>query len=102
MLPTQYRVQSAVQTILKNLGQIDCVIANAGFGVVGDIADLQPKDFARQFDVKFYGVLYLLQATLGELRRRRGRIGIVGSVNAVMWRSQARQRTPSASSWSGP
>jgi short-subunit dehydrogenase len=78
------QVQSAVQTILNNWGQIDCVIANAGFGVVGDIADLQPKDFARQFDVNFYGVLYLLQATLGEQRRRRGRIGIVGSVNSYV------------------
>jgi NAD(P)-dependent dehydrogenase (short-subunit alcohol dehydrogenase family) len=80
--PTQ--VQSAVQTVLRNWGQIDFVIANAGFGVVGDIADLKPQDFARQIDVNFYGVIYLLQATLGELRKRRGRIGIVGSVNSYV------------------
>jgi NAD(P)-dependent dehydrogenase (short-subunit alcohol dehydrogenase family) len=78
------QVQSAVQFVLKSWGQIDCVIANAGFGVVGDIADLKPQDFARQLDVNFYGVLYLLQATLGELRKRRGRIGIVGSVNSYV------------------
>jgi len=78
------QIQSAVQSVLKKWGQINWVIANAGFGVVGDVADLKPQDFTRQIDVNFYGVIHLIQATLGELRKRRGRIGIVGSVNSYV------------------
>lgn len=61
-------------------GGIDAVVANAGFGVVGRVADLALADFQRQFDTNVWGVLRTIYATLGDLERARGRLAIMGSV----------------------
>ncbi|MEO8018808.1 MAG: SDR family NAD(P)-dependent oxidoreductase [Pseudomonadota bacterium] len=56
------------------------VIANAGFGVVGNAQDLTLPDYRRQFETNVFGVLRTLQETLGALRDTRGRFVIMGSV----------------------
>src|SRR5690348_4661151 len=38
-------VKQAAQETLNKLGRIDCVIANAGFGVVGPVEKLSLEDF---------------------------------------------------------
>lgn len=56
------------------------VVANAGFGVVGNALALSVDDYRRQFDTNVYGVIRTLQETLPALRRTRGRFVIMGSV----------------------
>lgn len=56
------------------------VIANAGFGVVGNAARLRIEDYQRQFDTNVFGVLRTLHETLPALERTRGRFVIMGSV----------------------
>jgi short-subunit dehydrogenase len=57
------------------------VIANAGFGVVGNAQKLTVADYQRQFDTNVYGVLRTLHESVGSLRRTRGRFVIMGSVS---------------------
>ncbi len=71
---------AAVQAVHEKWGTIDTVFANAGFGVVGNAAELSLADYQRQFDTNVYGVLRTLSATLADLKATRGRFAVTGSV----------------------
>lgn len=71
----------AVENALKRFGQIDIVIANAGFGVIGYFENLCIEDYRRQFETNFFGVLNTCYATLGALKKTKGRFVVMGSVN---------------------
>jgi short-subunit dehydrogenase len=58
----------------------DIVVANAGFGVAGNVQRLTLADYQRQIDTNVYGVLRTLYETLDALRAKRGRFVIMGSV----------------------
>ncbi len=56
------------------------VVANAGFGVVGNAQSLTLDDYRRQFETNVFGVIRTLHETLPALRRTQGRFVIMGSV----------------------
>jgi short-subunit dehydrogenase len=56
------------------------VVANAGFGVVGNAQKLTLDDYRRQFETNVFGVLRTLHETLPALKRTQGRFVIMGSV----------------------
>jgi short-subunit dehydrogenase len=66
---------------LAAMGRVpDIVIANAGFGVVGNAQRLSIEDYRRQFETNVFGVLRTLHETGQSLRARAGRFVIMGSV----------------------
>lgn len=69
----------AVQQALTKFGRLDVVIANAGFGIYGNVSDLTFNDFKRQFETNVDGVLHTVQATIPVLKKSRGRLAIIGS-----------------------
>jgi short-subunit dehydrogenase len=70
---------------LKEKGiRLDVVVANAGFGVMGAVMDLSLEDYRRQFETNLFGVLRTIQATVPELKKTRGRLAIIGSVNGYV------------------
>lgn len=75
---------NAVQRIVGEFGQIDTVIANAGFGVVGNVESLSIEDYQKQFETNIYGVLRTFYAFVDPLKKRRGKFGIIGSVNGYI------------------
>jgi short-subunit dehydrogenase len=74
-------LERAVASARAAFGGIDVAVANAGFGVVGPVERLKLDDYQRQFETNVYGVLRTIQATLPELKKRRGRLVIIGSVS---------------------
>ncbi|MGE4349332.1 MAG: SDR family NAD(P)-dependent oxidoreductase [Candidatus Berkiella sp.] len=74
-------LEKAVATVQQQLGFIDVVIANAGFGVVAKVENLTLDDFQRQFETNVYGVLRTLYATLDDLKKTKGRLVIIGSAS---------------------
>ncbi len=73
-------LNAAVEQILNAFGQLDVVVANAGFGVSGSLEGLRPDDYRRQFETNVFGVLETIDATLRHLIASKGRLGIVSSV----------------------
>jgi short-subunit dehydrogenase len=65
----------------ETLGRIDVVVANAGFGVVGRLESLTLEDYRYQFETNLFGVLRTIYATLGDVKKARGRLVLLGSVS---------------------
>ena len=73
-------VTRAVGQAVEAFGELDVVIANAGFGVAARFERLSLDDYRRQFETNIFGVLRTVKATLPSLARTRGRLAIMGSV----------------------
>jgi short-subunit dehydrogenase len=73
-------VERAAAEAMRRWGRLEVVIANAGFGVVGGLADLALEDYRRQFETNVFGVLRTIYATLPALEQSRGRVVLIGSV----------------------
>jgi short-subunit dehydrogenase len=56
------------------------VVANAGFGVVGNARERALEDYRRQFETNVFAVIRTLHEALPALKATRGRFVIMGSV----------------------
>lgn len=77
-------IAHAVQEVIATWGQLDVVVANAGFGVFGSIEKLSAKDWSRQFQGNVTGLALTVKYALPHLMKTKGRIGLVGSVGAFL------------------
>jgi len=73
-------LEHAVSESIRVHHQLDIVIANAGFGVVGPFSKLALDDYRRQFETNVFGLLRTLYAALPEIQKSRGNLVLIGSV----------------------
>jgi NAD(P)-dependent dehydrogenase (short-subunit alcohol dehydrogenase family) len=72
---------ACIKSILQEVGQIDVLINNAGYGSYGALEEVPLDEGRRQFDVNIFGLARLIQLVLPTMRARRsGRIVNVSSV----------------------
>jgi NAD(P)-dependent dehydrogenase (short-subunit alcohol dehydrogenase family) len=72
---------SLVTDISKQInGQLNCLINNAGFGLVGPFESLTVEQIRYQMEVNFIGLALLTQAFLPMLRATKGRLINISSV----------------------
>jgi NADP-dependent 3-hydroxy acid dehydrogenase YdfG len=74
---------------VERFGAPDILINNAGLGLYAPIAEGDPEDWRRMFEVNVLGVLYLTRAALRRMLER-------GSGDVVFLSSLAGRRVPSA------
>jgi short-subunit dehydrogenase len=77
-------LEAALAQAREHLGAIDVLVANAGFGVIGRLDRLTVSDYRRQLETNVFGVLRTIYAGLDDLKRTRGRLVLIGSVNAYL------------------
>lgn len=87
-----HSVTEAVDAVARETGETGLwgLVNNAGIVVAGPLEGLPLDEIRRQFDVNVFGVIAVTQAVLPLLRRARGRIVNISSINGRL-----------ASPWSG-
>jgi NAD(P)-dependent dehydrogenase (short-subunit alcohol dehydrogenase family) len=74
-------VLDVVDTVERQIGPIDVLVSNAGYGIEGTVEESSMDDLRRQFDVNVFGTIALVKAVLPFMRRRRsGHIVTVSSM----------------------
>lgn len=74
----------AVDRAVEQMGQIDVVVNNAGYGLSGGIEEVSEEQARAQFDTNFFGPLWVAQAVLPHMRARRsGHIIQISSISAI-------------------
>jgi len=74
-------VLDVVDTVEQQIGPIDVLVSNAGYGVEGTVEESSMDDLHRQFDVNVFGTVAVVKAVLPHMRRRRsGHIVTVSSM----------------------
>jgi len=77
-------VRAAVDQAEADLGGLDLLVANAGYGLIGAIEEASLAEIRAQFEVNVFGPIAAIQAVLPHFRRRRaGHIIAITSVSAV-------------------
>ncbi|MEH2178665.1 oxidoreductase [Nostoc sp.] len=61
-------VDEAVNTALSTFGQIDVLVNNAGYGLLGAIEEVSDSEVRAQFETNFFGALNVTQAVLTHMR----------------------------------
>lgn len=73
-------MEKAVHDVIKQMGKIDVVIANAGYTIPGSFDSLYVDDYKNIFDTNFFGMLNTIYPALPSLKENNGTIVIMGSV----------------------
>lgn len=63
-------VARAIATGVEKFGQIDNVVNNAGYGLIGGIEELSDAEARENFDVNVFGSLNVIRAVLPQLRKQ--------------------------------
>jgi NAD(P)-dependent dehydrogenase (short-subunit alcohol dehydrogenase family) len=64
-------VAATVADVEAEIGPIDVLVNNAGYGMEGIIEEASMDDLRRQFEVNVFGAVAVMQAVLPFMRRRR-------------------------------
>lgn len=74
-----------VDSVEAEVGPIDVLINNAGYGLRGIVEELKLDDLRQQFEVNVFAAIALIQAVLPRMReRRRGHILNIASMGSVV------------------
>jgi NAD(P)-dependent dehydrogenase (short-subunit alcohol dehydrogenase family) len=65
-------IQTMVDTVVKNFGRLDIVIANAGITLFGDFFTYTPEAFFRVMQVNLGGSFFLAQAAANQMKTQKG------------------------------
>ncbi|MBE9157040.1 SDR family NAD(P)-dependent oxidoreductase [Nodosilinea sp. LEGE 06152] len=65
------QVQAAVATALERFGQIDVLVNNAGFGILGGVEETSAQEVERVYRTNVFGLLNVIRAVLPSMRQRR-------------------------------
>lgn len=72
--------ETVIKNTIEKFGSIDVVIANAGVTLRGPFSELNISDIKDLFDINFFGVLNITQASYDHLKESQGIVVIIGSV----------------------
>ncbi|MFC5753642.1 SDR family oxidoreductase [Actinomadura rugatobispora] len=78
-------VQTAVESTVREFGQLNAVVANAGFASFDDVTEGDPDVWRDMVLTNVLGPALLIRAALPALKQTRGRIVLIGSVAGVVY-----------------
>ncbi len=78
-------VKLAIEKTISELGHIDTLINNAGYGIVGALEETPQKEFRNQMETNFFGAINVTQEALPHMRKKgKGAIVNMSSMGGNM------------------
>lgn len=78
-------VVDGVTGVVRQHGQLDAIVACAGWGLAGAVEQTPIPQAKRQLETNFWGAARLVQAALPVMRRQRGgRVVLIGSIGGII------------------
>lgn len=77
-------VVSAVKKIMAEVGRIDVLVNNAGYGQFGCTEDVSIEDFRKQFETNFFSIVRIIQEVAPIMRKQAS--GIIVNISSVVGR----------------
>jgi 2-keto-3-deoxy-L-fuconate dehydrogenase len=74
---------AAVATIVTATGRLDILVNNAGIGMVGNLIETGPEDFARLVDVNINGVYHCSLAAVNQMLAQDPKGGVIVNIASV-------------------
>ncbi|MFO2465096.1 SDR family oxidoreductase [Pseudomonas sp. 15FMM2] len=75
---------AALKTLAAQLGELDVLVNNAGYGAMGPLLDGGTEAMQRQFETNVFSIVGVTQALFPALRQRKGLVVNIGSVSGVL------------------
>src|SRR5476651_1389720 len=75
---------AALAQLAGQIGELDVLINNAGYGAMGPLLDGGVEAMRRQFETNVFSIVGVTRAMLPVLRRSRGLVVNIGSVSGVL------------------
>jgi NAD(P)-dependent dehydrogenase (short-subunit alcohol dehydrogenase family) len=73
-------INDAVHSIISDLGKIDVLVNNAGYGLNGAFEDLAMEEIKAQYETNLFGVIRVTQAVLPIMRKQKS--GIIVNISS--------------------
>jgi len=74
-------VQSAIAKSVDYFGQVDVIVNNAGYGLIGTLEELSDKEARANFDINVFGTLNVIRNAMPYLRQQKsGHIFNISSI----------------------
>lgn len=84
-LTSESSVEQAVKATVQKFGQLDNVVNNAGYGLLGAVEELTDKEARQNFEVNVFGTLNVIRKALPYLREQKsGHIFNISSVGGFI------------------
>lgn len=77
-------VEAAIAEAEAKFGPVDCLVNNAGVMLLGDVADQDPSEWQKMFDLNVVALLNGMQAVLAPMKARNG--GTVVNISSIAGR----------------
>jgi len=80
-LMSEESVETAVNKTISKFGQVDVVVNNAGYGMIGALEELSDQESRENFDVNVFGSLNVIRKLLPQMRKQQsGHIFNISSI----------------------
>lgn len=84
------QVQHAIKQVIKNEGQVDCLICNAGIHLSATIEETSEQALDRVFAINVKGAINAIQAVLPSMKaQQQGAIVIIASDQAIIGKTNS-------------